>query len=50
MILQHILVERAKELASQYTGIGFGKGTLGKPTFTTFNGLKTWKFPVKWLL
>jgi hypothetical protein len=42
----YISAERAKELASQYTGMGVGKGTLGKPTFTTFNGLKAWKFPV----
>jgi hypothetical protein len=26
--------------------MGLGKGTLGKPTLTTFNGVKAWKFPV----
>ena len=42
----YISSEKAKEVASHYTGMGVGKGTLGKPTLTTFNGVKAWKFPV----
>ena len=26
--------------------MGVGKGTLGTPTLTTFNGVKAWQFPV----
>ncbi len=42
----YISEEKAKELASQYAGMGVGKGTLGTPTLTTFNGVKAWQFPV----
>ena len=42
----YISAEKAKELASQYTGMEVGKGTLGTPTLTTFNGVKAWQFPV----
>ncbi len=42
----YISAEKAKELAEPYTGKGVGKGTLGKPVFTTFNGVKVWKFSV----
>ena len=42
----YISAVKAKELAEPYTGKGVGKGTLGKPVFTTFNGVKVWKFPV----
>lgn len=38
-----ISAEKAKELASEFTGIGV---TLGTPTLTTFNGVKVWKVPV----
>ena len=34
---------KAKELATQYTGIGV---TLGTPTLRTFKGVKVWKVPV----
>lgn len=34
---------KAKELASQYTGIGV---TLGTPTLTTYNGVQVWSVPV----
>jgi hypothetical protein len=36
----YINPEKAKEIASQYTGMGVGKGTLGTPKLTTFNGVK----------
>lgn len=42
----YISVAKAKELASQYTGMGVNRGTLGTPMLTTFNGVKVWKFPV----
>jgi hypothetical protein len=42
----YISATKAKEIASQYTGMGVGKGTLGTPTLTTFNGVKAWQFPV----
>ena len=42
----YISADKAKELASQYTGMGVNRGTLGTPTLTTFNGVKVWKFPV----
>lgn len=38
-----ISADKAKELATQYTGIGV---TLGTPTLTTFKGVKVWKVPV----
>lgn len=42
----YISAAKAKELAEPYTGKGVGQGTLGKPVFTTFNGVKVWKFSV----
>lgn len=42
----YINPEKAKEIASQYTSMGVGKGTLGTPKLTTFNGVKVWQFPV----
>ncbi len=39
----YISAAKAKELATQYTGIGV---TLGTPTLTTLNGIKVWKVPV----
>ena len=42
----YISADKAKELASQYTGMGVNRGTLGTPTLTTFNGVKVWKFSV----
>lgn len=38
-----ISADKAKELATQFTGLGV---TLGTPTLTTFNGVKVWKVPV----
>ena len=34
---------KAKELASQYTGMGV---TLGTPTLTTYKNIEVWKVPV----
>ena len=42
----YISADKAKELASQYTGMGVNRGTLGTPTLTTFKGVKVWMFPV----
>jgi len=39
----YISSTKAKNLATQYTGMGV---TLGTPTLTTLNGLKVWKVPV----
>lgn len=38
-----ISAEKAKELASKYTGMGV---TLGTPSLTTYNGVEVWKVPV----
>ncbi len=38
-----ITAARAKELASQYTGMGV---TLGTPTLTTYKGVQVWMVPV----
>ena len=40
------MLDKAKELAAQYTGMGVNGGTLGTSTLTTFNGVKVWKFTV----
>jgi hypothetical protein len=40
----YISATKAKDLATQYTGMGV---TLGTPTLTTLNGIKVWKVPVK---
>jgi uncharacterized membrane protein YkoI len=38
-----ISAEKAKELATQYTGMGV---TLGTPTLTTYKGVEVWQVPV----
>ncbi len=46
----YISASKAKELALQYSNFGVNYGepklTLGKPTFTTFNGDKVWTVDV----
>jgi len=39
----YISAVQAKELATQFTGLGV---TLGTPTLTNFKGVKVWKIPV----
>lgn len=38
-----ITAEKAKEIATQFTGMGV---TLGTPTLTTFKGIEVWSVPV----
>ena len=40
----YISADKAKSLATSYTGMGV---TLGTPTLTSLNGVKVWKVPVK---